>query len=145
MDVHSVLLRPLTRAEWLKQVLPLMYDGEIIALHSQESEPVPADVQPVPDLESLRRAVWIDAQAGNFDELERWAERLRKDEVVINGRFASEPFYAWLAEIYVAPSPAGTQGKLEGFFPGAIRLRRSLAESQAGLGGRPHCQSSRLQ
>ena len=57
----------------------------------------------------------MQARRGDFDELERWGDRLRNGEVEINGNFVAEDFYDWLAEAYVSPSD-GSRGLRDAFY-----------------------------
>ena len=78
------------------------------------------------------------AHSGNFDELERRADRLRSGEVVLDNRFASEEFYRWLRTTYVMPLPNGSRGKLEGYF------RTQLAFLDAWLKHKPDSVAARM-
>ena len=75
-------------------------------------------LNPLPEVPLLLSAVLVQARSGNFDELERWAERLRSGEVVVDDKFVAEDLYQRLATAYVTPRPSGSHGGLEGFYQG---------------------------
>ena len=118
-DLRSVTLEPLSREQWIQQVATLMPGREIAAAaaNAQHGE-IRADIDPLPEVPLLLSAVLVQARSGNFDELERWAERLRSGEVVVDDKFVAEDLYQRLATAYVTPRPSGSHGGLEGFYQG---------------------------
>ena len=138
-NLRSVQLTPLERQQWVDQVRQLMPEGQIATLHA-EAEPATIDVgaDPLPAPEVLHPAVLRLAHRGDFDQLERWADRLRGGELVFNNRFASEEFYRWLRATYVMPLPNGSRGKLEGYF------RTQLAFIEAWLKHKPDSVAARI-
>ncbi|HEX4146352.1 MAG TPA: DUF4034 domain-containing protein [Pirellulales bacterium] len=116
-DVRSLKLEPLTREQWVEQITKLMPEGQIAAAAAGAAAAnVGADVKPLPELDALRSTILMRARQGDFDELERWAARLRKEQPVVDDKFVAENFYYWLATEYVSPVPSGTYGKLEGSY-----------------------------
>jgi len=47
-------------------------------------------VEPLPDPNDLRPTIRLLGYRGDFDELERWAERFRQKEEMFDNQFASE-------------------------------------------------------
>jgi WD40 repeat protein len=137
-DIRSITLEPLAQPQWAQQAVRFMPEGAIATAIRAQGAPVNFDVEPIPDLDGLRPTVMLQAYRGNFDELERWADRLRSGEVMIEEKFASEPFYTWLTTAYVSPIASGTRGKIDGFY------QAELAFADAWLKQKPDSVAARI-
>jgi WD40 repeat protein len=109
-DIVSIKLDPLTREAWLQEVSALLPSGRIAwADYMTKKEKIGPTVDPLPPFDSLRARFRLLGYRGDFDELEEWAERFRKQEVVIGSRFALETFYEWLAQLYLVSNRGGVK------------------------------------
>jgi hypothetical protein len=115
-DLRSVRLESLALTQWTRQAIKLVPDGEIASASKAAVAKISAKIEPLPELDALQSTILMRARRGDFDELERWAQRLRTSEAMVDYKLVAELFYGWLANAYVSPLPGGTHGKLEGSF-----------------------------
>ena len=98
VDIATITLRPLERAAWLDRVTREAPDGLITRwIHEADLPIVSSQVDPLPKMWDLSPTFRRLVLESNFDELESWAERLRRDQVVAQTLFWSESFYKLVA------------------------------------------------
>jgi WD40 repeat protein len=105
VDIATITLRPLERAAWLDQVSREGPDGTIARWIAEADKPiVSSKVDPLSKMWDLSPTFRRLALEDNFDELERWAERFRRDNVVVTTLFGSDAFYGLVASSFLGES-----------------------------------------
>ncbi|HTU27547.1 MAG TPA: DUF4034 domain-containing protein, partial [Pirellulales bacterium] len=130
-DIESIRLEPLDQASWADGVMHIVVDPDYAKEITDPRPTVPSDVEAIPHLAALKSTIQTQAQRGNFDELERWADRFRGKDTEIESQFVLELFYDWLSQAYVTPWPGGSFGKIDGYF------QAELAFVEAWLNAKP--------
>jgi WD domain, G-beta repeat len=101
-DIWSIKLEALTSDEWLSRVKVLCPEGRLVWARGSVDKPkFQPDVDPLPDFEDLTPTFVSLARGGDFDELERWAERFRREQTRTPAEFASVLYYNVLCRAFI--------------------------------------------
>jgi hypothetical protein len=137
-DIVSVKLDPLTRDQWLTEISALLPDGRIAwADYIVNKYKLTPTVDPLPELDNLRPTIRLLGYRGDFDALEQWAERFRRESAVIGHQFASEALYTWLSQLYLVSNDGGV-----GSWPELWQMQ--FAFTDAWLKHRPDSVAARI-
>ncbi|HTU24800.1 MAG TPA: hypothetical protein VMF30_05355, partial [Pirellulales bacterium] len=119
-DVNSITLEPLAEEAWIEQVAHFAPDGVLAwAGKSRDQIKIAPSVAPLPKPGELREIILLQARRSDFDSLEGWAARFRKEDLMVGQDYALEVFYNVIAAAY-GVGRNGSHGKLDAFFQGQI-------------------------
>ncbi len=137
VDIATITLRPLERAAWLDQVTHEGPYGLIARWIAEADLPiVSSKVDPLPKMSNLSPTFRRLVLEGNFHELESWAERLRRDQVVATTLFWSDTFYGLVA--------SGFLGETQTRFLPDILWQGQLAFADAWIKHVPNSVAARI-
>jgi WD domain, G-beta repeat/Domain of unknown function (DUF4034) len=128
-EISQLRFIPLSREEWLSSVIKLRPNGRVAWYERESKEPlVSATIESLPAPAVLEATIVRLAREANFDELERWAARLRKEELSFGQMFAAEQFYRWLSASYLPLLGPYETGVLDSYWQQQLAFCRAWLE-----------------